>query len=149
MNDETRPPRRLGSLQGRWTVPEADALQEVLSPAPEFEVFRGADGQYRWDFTAFNGAVAADSAESYATAGDAERAVSAFRRLVATEEASETQKVETYQDLSGGYRWRLAGDNGQIIAASGEGYATREACERAAETTRRLAPTAGVVRGPE
>ena len=45
-------------------------------------------------------------------------------------------KFEIYQDRQGQFRWRLRAPNGQIIADSGEGYATRSNAKRAAENVR-------------
>jgi uncharacterized protein YegP (UPF0339 family) len=36
---------------------------------------------------------------------------------------------EVYEDREGKWRWRLVHHNGNIIADSGEGYATRQKCE--------------------
>lgn len=41
-------------------------------------------------------------------------------------------KVSVYQDYHGEWRWNLKAGNGQIVADSGEGYATRWGCRRAA-----------------
>lgn len=38
-------------------------------------------------------------------------------------------RFELYRDASGGWRWRLRVQNGNVIADSGEGYARREDCE--------------------
>jgi uncharacterized protein YegP (UPF0339 family) len=45
-------------------------------------------------------------------------------------------KFEIYRDHQGLFRWRLRAPNGQIIADSGEGYATRSNAKRAAENVR-------------
>ncbi|MFB6104989.1 MAG: HVO_2922 family protein [Halobacteriaceae archaeon] len=52
---------------------------------------------------------------------------------------------ELYEDRSGEWRWRLVHDNGNIIADSGEGYASRQKCRQGLESVRRNASTAPVV----
>jgi uncharacterized protein YegP (UPF0339 family) len=41
---------------------------------------------------------------------------------------------QTYRDSRGDWRWRLVAGNGQIIADSGEGYASRFNVKRAIRT---------------
>ena len=53
---------------------------------------------------------------------------------------------EVYEDRAGVWRWRLVHDNGNIIADSGEGYASRQKCEQGLESVRRNAPDASVER---
>jgi uncharacterized protein YegP (UPF0339 family) len=38
-------------------------------------------------------------------------------------------RYEVFQDRRGEYRWRLIDGDGQVVGASSESYATREACE--------------------
>lgn len=45
-------------------------------------------------------------------------------------------KFEIYPDSAGNYRWRLKSSNGQIVASSGESFASRANAERAAENVR-------------
>lgn len=39
-------------------------------------------------------------------------------------------RFEVYQDSAGEWRWRLIVLNGNIIAASGEGYASKQGAKR-------------------
>lgn len=52
---------------------------------------------------------------------------------------------EVYEDRTGQWRWRLVHDNGNIIADSGEGYASRQKCEQGLESVKHNAPEADVV----
>ncbi len=45
-------------------------------------------------------------------------------------------EFEVYRDERGEYRWRLWSENGNKIAASGEGYRSRSACMRGIEIVR-------------
>jgi len=52
---------------------------------------------------------------------------------------------EVYEDRSGKYRWRLVHGNGNIIADSGEGYATKQKATQGIESVKQNAPGADVV----
>jgi len=52
---------------------------------------------------------------------------------------------EVYEDRSGKYRWRLVHANGNIIADSGEGYATKQKAKQGVESVKDNAPGADVV----
>jgi uncharacterized protein YegP (UPF0339 family) len=51
---------------------------------------------------------------------------------------------EIYEDRAGKWRWRLVHDNGNIIADSGEGYASRQKCEQGLESVKQNSPDANV-----
>jgi uncharacterized protein YegP (UPF0339 family) len=55
-----------------------------------------------------------------------------------------TATFELYEDQAGQYRWRLVHENGNIIADSGEGYASRQKAEQGIESVRANAPDADV-----
>ena len=48
-------------------------------------------------------------------------------------------KFEVYEDSAGEWRWRGIAGNGEIIADSGEGYATKANAERARDRAIELA----------
>ncbi len=52
---------------------------------------------------------------------------------------------ELYEDKAGEYRWRLRHRNGNIIADSGEGYASKQNAEDAIERIQGYAPEADVL----
>ena len=52
---------------------------------------------------------------------------------------------ELYEDSAGEYRWRLVHDNGNVVADSGEGYASRSNAREAIERVRGYAPEADVL----
>ncbi|TQQ79205.1 DUF1508 domain-containing protein [Halonotius terrestris] len=57
-----------------------------------------------------------------------------------------TATFELYTDNSDQWRWRLVHENGNIIADSGEGYASRQKCEQGLESVKENAPDADVVK---
>ena len=52
---------------------------------------------------------------------------------------------DLYEDNAQEYRWRLVHDNGNIIADSSEGYASKQKAEQGLESVRKNAPGAHVV----
>jgi amphi-Trp domain-containing protein len=70
-------------------------------------------------------------------------------RIETSEQPGRRSRFEVYEDRSGEWRWRLVHWNGNIIADSGEGYASRSNAERAARGVMRNAPTARVERREE
>jgi hypothetical protein len=54
-------------------------------------------------------------------------------------------RFEVYTDAAGEHRWRLVHDNGNVLADSGEGYASRQKCRQGIESVKRNAPEADVI----
>jgi hypothetical protein len=42
-------------------------------------------------------------------------------------------EIRVYQDLAGGWRWRVVADNGRIVADSAEAYDSKSNAKRAAQ----------------
>jgi len=101
-----------------------------------FEVYRDAAAEWRWRLVHRNGNVLADGGEGYSRRHDARRAVDRIQERV------DELEFEVYEDAGGEYRWRLRGGNDEILADSGEGYASRSGAEEAAERVESYAPEA-------
>jgi uncharacterized protein len=54
-------------------------------------------------------------------------------------------KFEVYRDEGGNHRWRLRGANGQVVASSGEDFASYADAKEAIENVKANAGTATVV----
>ncbi|MFU8866669.1 amphi-Trp domain-containing protein [Natronococcus sp.] len=67
-------------------------------------------------------------------------------RVETSESPGRRSRFEVYQDRAEEWRWRLVHWNGNIIADSGEGYASRSNAERAARGVMRNAPNARIER---
>ena len=52
---------------------------------------------------------------------------------------------ELFEDAQGQWRWRLVHDNGNILADSGEGYASKQKAKQGLESVKANAAGAGVV----
>ncbi|ELZ21697.1 DUF1508 domain-containing protein [Haloterrigena salifodinae] len=55
-----------------------------------------------------------------------------------------TATFEVFQDRAGEWRWRLVAANGNIIADSGEGYASKQGVKRGIDSVKRSAAGADV-----
>jgi uncharacterized protein YegP (UPF0339 family) len=51
---------------------------------------------------------------------------------------------QLYEDTAGDYRWRLRHENGNIIADSGEGYASKQKAKQGIESVKENAADASV-----
>lgn len=45
---------------------------------------------------------------------------------------------EIYKDAKGEFRWRLKSGNHQTIATGGEGYATKQSCQKGIEAVKKV-----------
>jgi len=55
-----------------------------------------------------------------------------------------TATFELYEDAEGAYRWRLRHENGNIIADSGEGYASKQKAQQGIHSVQENAPDASI-----
>ncbi|MFB6308855.1 MAG: HVO_2922 family protein, partial [Haloarculaceae archaeon] len=143
---------------------ELDAAEAALAATKEsmaqFELYEDNAGQWRWRLRHRNTNIIADSGEGYSSRQKAEQGMRSVQRNAAgaaitvqqTEEdeeevepvpAEESQSdFEIYEDTAGEWRWRLRHQNGNIIADSSQGYASRSNVERALESVREYVPGA-------
>lgn len=62
-----------------------------------------------------------------------------------TERSASHGRFHVYRDRAGEWRWRLVHRNGNIIATSGEGYASRQNARKGLRSVRVNAPAAEIV----
>ncbi|MDG5758048.1 DUF1508 domain-containing protein [Natronococcus sp. A-GB1] len=67
-------------------------------------------------------------------------------RVETSESPGRRSRFEVYEDRAEEWRWRLVHWNGNVIADSGEGYASRSNAERAVRGVMRNAPSARIER---
>jgi uncharacterized protein YegP (UPF0339 family) len=123
----------------RHYVQSADYLK--IDPAA-FELYRDSAGEYRWRLLHQNGNIIADGGEGYASRQKARQGIDSVQANVGEGGKAE---FEVYEDNAGEYRWRLVHQNGNIIADSGEGYASESGAEDAVDRVREYAPEAYVL----
>lgn len=104
-----------------------------------FEVYADSAGNYRWRLKGGNGQKIASSGESFFSQSNARAAAQNFKAN------AKLWTYEVYADTAGNYRWRAKSGNGQIVASSGESFASQSNATRAAENVR---DNAGGASGP-
>jgi len=97
------------------------------NPNATFELYEDAAEEYRWRPRHRNGNIIADSGEGYASESNARDAIGRVREYAPDADVLEVGNAafEIYEDAADEWRWRLRHRNGNIIADSGEGYASR------------------------
>jgi amphi-Trp domain-containing protein len=64
---------------------------------------------------------------------------------IETDVVASRARFERYEDNAGEHRWRLVHRNGNVIADSGEGYASKQKATQGLESVRKNAPGAYVI----
>lgn len=165
--DEADIARLLNELradQADTAADEADLaaqLRSLRSSQGRFELYLDNAGEWRWRLRHRNGNVIATSGEGYSRRHNAQKGLQSVRsnalgaqlQLIEAEEEvppegaefepivdRESQATfELYEDRGGDFRWRLRHTNGNIIADSGEGYASRSGARNSVDGIREYA----------
>ncbi|TKX76173.1 DUF1508 domain-containing protein, partial [Halorubrum sp. SD626R] len=113
----------------------------------------------RWRLVHQNGNIIADSGQGYASRSKAQQGLDSVRSNAGgaglefpdDEEAEgragdgeSKATFEAYEDRVGKWRWRLVHQNGNIIADSGQGYASRSKAQQGLDSVRSNAGGAGL-----
>ncbi|GAA0517714.1 Uncharacterized conserved protein YegP, UPF0339 family [Halorubrum aquaticum] len=108
------------------------------------ELYEDNAGEFRWRLRHRNGNVIADSGEGYASKGGARDAIGRLREYAPDADVLEVGSAafEIYEDAAAEWRWRLRHRNGNVVADSGEGYASRSNAVEAVTGVKRNAPGA-------
>ncbi|QSG05691.1 HVO_2922 family protein [Halapricum desulfuricans] len=164
--EATREERETVQSELTSELDEREALVDSLQASQaQFELYEDRSGQWRWRLRHRNGNVIADSGEGYTRKHNAKKGMASVRRnaLGATlleitpepdeepEDALEAAPLipdmtdesratfELYEDRGGQWRWRLVHDNGNVIADSGEGYASKQKARQGLDSVKRNA----------
>lgn len=123
-------------------APEPDPVAEA--PQATIELYRDETDEYRWRLRHNNGEILAAATRGFFSRGAAETGVETVQATVGPADylKFDPAGVEVYEDAAGEYRWRLVHRNGNILADSGEGYASRSNARRAADRFQELASDA-------
>jgi len=115
------------------------------NPNATFELYEDAAEEYRWRLRHRNGNIIADSGEGYASESNARDAIGRVREYAPDADVLEVGNAafEIYEDAADEWRWRLRHRNGNVIADSGEGYASRSNAVEAVTRVKETAPGAG------
>jgi uncharacterized protein len=124
----------LGAAHGAENVRklvETVSVEELLSGAPKFEIFRGQDNDYYFRLRAKNGQIVLQS-EGYAAHSGAEEATGTVRKL-----AGHVLNYEVLEAQNGQHFFHIVAGNHEIVAR-GELYSSKYNAERGADNVRRL-----------
>ncbi|WP_050033302.1 HVO_2922 family protein [Halorubrum halophilum] len=124
---------------------EADGEEsEEGSGNATFELYEDAADEYRWRLRHRNGNIVADGGEGYASESNARDAIGRVREYAPDADVLDVGSAafEIYEDAGGEWRWRLRHRNGNIVADSGEGYASRSNAVEGVTSVKRNAPGA-------
>jgi len=107
---------------------DAPAFVEEVASRATFETYEDAGGDHRWRLRHDNGEILADSAQGYSDKRGRDAAVDRVRGYVRPAEylRIDPAAFELYRDRGGKFRWRLLHRNGNVLADSGQGYASRQ-----------------------
>ncbi len=142
-------------------------IAAAMDSKATFELFEDSAGKYRWRLRHRNSNIIADSAQGYSSRQKAMQGLRSVQSnaaggaVVFFEDATEDDTAEdvpvvpapesdatfeSFEDSAGEFRWRLRHDNGNILADSGEGYASKSNVRRALESVRAYVPGAAYLK---
>jgi len=142
-------------------------IAAAMDSKATFELYEDNAGKYRWRLRHRNSNVIADSAQGYSSRQKAMQGLRSVQSnaaggaVVFFEDATEDDtaedvpvvpapesdaRFELFEDSAGEFRWRLRHDNGNILADSGEGYASKSNVRRALQSVRAHVPGAAYLR---
>ena len=110
----------------------------------KFEIYQDAAKEYRWRLKAANGQILGTSGQGYKAKADCQQGVARIQEEMG-KGAKTRYEFEVYEDKAKAYRWRLKASNGQVVAASSEGYKAKADCEKAIDLIKKGAAKAEVV----
>ena len=133
------------------TAAEAEPAEAAEAPAESktkgFEIYEDKAGEWRWRLRASNGDVLAKSEEGFSSRSGVVRTLDVVRRNVAeAEDHTEAQDgspvkggkgFEIYEDHAGEWRWRLRAANGELVAVTEQGFASKAGVVKALDAVRR------------
>ncbi|WP_096592620.1 HVO_2922 family protein [Halorubrum ezzemoulense] len=130
------------------TDPDVAIPDETEGPESDatFELYADAADEWRFRLRHDNGEIVGDSGEGYASKSNAKRALSKLRDHVAAADylRIDPAAFEVFEDAASEYRWRLVHQNGNVIADSGQGYASRSKAQQGLDSVRSNAGGAGL-----
>jgi amphi-Trp domain-containing protein len=140
-----------------WPEEEGGVETDAVASKARFERYEDKAGEYRWRLVHRNGNIIADSGEGYSSKQNATNGLESVRRnapgayVVDLSKDEETPgeggsnaTFELFEDEAGKWRWRLRHDNGEIIADSGGGYASKQGARRGLYSVQKNVPGAPV-----
>ena len=142
-----------------WEGTEEDIETDVVASKATFELYEDADEEHRWRLVHDNGNIIADGSEGYASKQKAEQGLKSVTKnapgahVVDQSKGEDAENAgeggsnatfELFKDAKGKFRWRLVHDNGNTIADSGQGYASKQKAKQGLQSVKINVPGAAV-----
>ncbi|AGN01335.1 hypothetical protein L593_06940 [Salinarchaeum sp. Harcht-Bsk1] len=123
-----------------------ESVRKHVADPENVEVYEDNAGDYRWRLTASNGELIADSGQGYSRESRAQDAVERVSEYAPEADTLDYEPAayEVFQDNAEEWRWRLRHRNGQILADSGEGYASKQKARQGMHSVMNNAPAAEI-----
>ncbi|TKX75968.1 DUF1508 domain-containing protein [Halorubrum sp. GN11_10-6_MGM] len=144
-------------VEMEWPDEDAEIDDDAAASRGTFELYADSADQYRWRLRHDNGNIIADGGEGYSDKRDAQSGIESVQRNApgahaidvsrdeaAPEEGGSDAVFELFRDKADEYRWRLRHDNGNVIADSGQGYASKQKAKQGLESVKSNAPGAAI-----
>ena len=149
-------------LELEWPENEGTVDTDAHESKATFEVYEDNAEEHRWRLRHDNGNIIADSGEGYTSMANAEQGLRSVKKnapgaavtdqsvdeTIEHEEAKSKATFELFPDAAERWRWRLRHDNGNIVADSGEGYASKQGARKGLQSVKTNAPGAEVEHEP-
>ncbi|WP_418282311.1 HVO_2922 family protein [Halorubrum sp. DTA98] len=145
------------AVEMEWPEGDGDVDTDAAASKATFELYEDAADQWRWRLVHDNGNVIADGGEGYASKANAEKGLASVKRNApgahvvdeskdeaAPEEGGSNATFELFADAASEWRWRLAHDNGNVIADGGQGYSSKQKAKQGLRSVQANAPGAAV-----
>jgi len=127
-------------IEIEWPAAEGTIETDARASKATFDLYADNAAKWRWRLVHDNGNIIADSSQGYASKQKAKQGLESVRKnapgahVVDTSRDDEPEEdegaskatFELFPDRGGKWRWRLRHDNGEIIADSGQGYASKQ-----------------------
>jgi large subunit ribosomal protein L21 len=147
---QTPAPKKTRAKAAKAAPAAPPVESEPAESEQAFEIFEDKAGEWRWRLRATNGELVAHSEQGFSSKSGVIRTLDVVRRNAAEAEghteiapAAEGEEPETakgfeiYEDNAGKWRWRLRAGNGELIAISEQGFASKAGVVRTLDVVRR------------
>jgi hypothetical protein len=144
-------------VEMEWPDDEAVIDDAAAASKATFELYADSADQWRWRLVHDNGNIIADGGEGYSDKRDARSGIESVqanapgahvidvsRDEEAPEDGGSEATFELFRDKADEYRWRLRHDNGNVVADSGQGYASKQKAKQGLRSVQSNAPGAAV-----
>ena len=146
-------------LEMEWEEEEGDVEVDTVASKGTFEVYEDRAEEWRWRLRHRNSNIIADGSEGYASKQKAKQGLESVRSNAPgayiedhsledpTPDATAGGSSATFEIHRGSddkWRWRLVHDNGNIIADSSQGYASKQKAKQGLRSVRINSPGAPV-----